>query len=65
MSTSATVLSFVDFFWIWLIVAIASGGSTYLQKSDAHTDDLEEIKEQLAALTEEVRRLIGDNKPTT
>jgi hypothetical protein len=27
---SNTVLSFMDLFWIWFVVAIASGGTTYL-----------------------------------
>ena len=48
---SDTVLSFMDFFWIWFVVAIASGGSTYLPKADARADDFEEMKQQLAALT--------------
>jgi len=64
MSSSTTVLSFWDFFCIWLIVAIASGGSTYLPKSDVHADDLQEIKEQLTALTKEVRHFNRDNGPT-
>lgn len=64
MSSSTTVLSFWDFFYIWLIVAIASGGSTYLPKSGAHADDLKEMKEQLTALTEQVRQLNRDNGPT-
>ena len=57
---SNTVLSFLDFFWIWFVVAIASGGTTYLPKPDSRADDFEEIKQQLAALTEEVRRLNRD-----
>src|SRR6476620_2951146 len=28
----STILTFTDFFWIWFIVAIASGGMTYLRK---------------------------------
>jgi hypothetical protein len=57
---SNTVLSFLDFFWIWFVVAIASGGTTYLPKLDSRADDFEEMKQQLAALTEEVRRLNRD-----
>ena len=57
---SNTVLSFMDFFWIWFVVVIASGGTTYLPKSDSREDDFEEMKQQLAALTEEVRRLNRD-----
>jgi hypothetical protein len=62
---SDTMLSFMDFFWIWFVVAIASGGSTYLPKADARADDFEEMKQQLAALTEEVRRLNRDNGLTS
>jgi hypothetical protein len=62
---SNTVLSFLDFFWIWFVVAIASGGTTYLQKPDSRADDFEEMKQQLAALTEEMRRRTRDNGPTS
>lgn len=57
---SNTVLSFLDFFWIWLVVTIASGGTTYLPKPDSRADDFEEMKQQLAILTEKVRRLNRD-----
>jgi hypothetical protein len=62
---SNTVLSFVDFFWIWFVVTIASGGTTYLPKPDPHANDLENLKQQLAALTEEVRRLNRNNSSTS
>ena len=58
---SNTVLSFMDFFWIWFLVAIASGGTTYLQKdSSLNKDKLESLMQQLAALTEEIRNLKRD-----
>jgi hypothetical protein len=62
---SNTVLSFMDFFWIWFVVAIASGGATYLSKPDPHANDLESLKQRLAALTEEVRRLNRGNSSTS
>ena len=62
---SNTVLSFMDFFWIWFVVTIASGGTTYLSKPAPHASDLENLKQQLAALTEEVRRLNrGNSSPS-
>ena len=45
-----TVLGFWDFFWIWFIVIIAGGGSTYLSSRD--TAKLDAIEKRLAALTE-------------
>jgi hypothetical protein len=62
---SNTVLSFMDFFWIWFVVTIASGGTTYLAKPDPHANDLESLKQQLAGLTEEVRRLNRGNSSTS
>lgn len=61
---STTVLTFLDFFWIWLVVTIANGSSTYLQKADSNADDLKEMKQQLAILTEEVRHLSRGNGRT-
>jgi hypothetical protein len=55
----------MDFFWIWFVVAIASGGATYLSKPDPHANDLESLKQRLAALTEEVRRLNRGNSSTS
>jgi hypothetical protein len=58
---SSTILTFTDFFWIWFIVAIASGGMTYLRKSESPSQqELHAVKEQLAALTEEIRALHRD-----
>jgi uncharacterized membrane protein (DUF106 family) len=58
---SNTVLSFMDFFWIWFVVAIASGGTTYLQKDGTFDKNaLESFKQQLAILTEEIQNLKRD-----
>ena len=58
---SSTILTFTDFFWIWFIVAVASGGTTYLQKSESPgQEELDAVKVQLAALTEEIRALRRD-----
>jgi hypothetical protein len=56
---SSTVLTFVDFFWIWFIVAMMNGGTSYL-RSPADKDDLMALKEELAALTAEIRGLKGE-----
>jgi hypothetical protein len=50
---SNTVLGFWDFFWIWLIVIIAGGGSTYLSSRD--TAKLDALEKRMAALTEALR----------
>jgi hypothetical protein len=57
---SSTVLSFMDFFWIWFVVAIASGGTAYLQKNGSLDKELHSFKQQLATLTEEIRNLKRD-----
>jgi hypothetical protein len=58
---SNTVLSLMDFFWIWFVVVLASGGTTYLQKEGTPDKNaLESLKQQLATLTEEVRNLKRD-----
>jgi hypothetical protein len=50
---SNTVLGFWDFFWIWFIVIIAGGGSTYLSSRD--TAKLDALEKKIAALTEALR----------
>jgi hypothetical protein len=62
---SNTVLGFMDFFWIWFVVTIACGGTTYLSKPDPRANELENLKQQLAALTEEVRRFNRGNSSTS
>jgi hypothetical protein len=52
-----TVLSFWDFFWIWFIVVVMNGGASYLASAKEAIDALEK---QVAALTEEIRRLQGE-----
>jgi hypothetical protein len=51
---SNTVLGFWDFFWIWFIVIIAGGGSTYLSSRD--TAKLDALEKRIAALTELLRQ---------
>ena len=50
---SNTVLGFWDFFWIWFIVIVAGGGSTYLSSRD--TAKLDALEKKIAALTEALR----------
>jgi len=51
----------MDFFWIWFVVVIASGGTTYLQKDGTlGKEHLDSFKKQLATLTEEIRNLKRD-----
>jgi hypothetical protein len=48
-----TVLGFWDLLWIWMIVIIAGGGSTYLSARD--TAKLDALEKKIAALTEALR----------
>jgi hypothetical protein len=50
---SNTVLGFWDFFWIWFVVLIAGGGSTYLSSRD--TAKLDALQKQIGTLTELLR----------
>lgn len=50
---SNTVLGFWDFFWIWFIVIVAGGGSTYLSSRD--TAKLDALEKKITALTEALR----------
>ena len=52
---SHTVLSFADFLWIGIIVAIFGGGTSYFEKSK-----LDRLEAQIKKLTEEVRKLRRD-----
>ena len=52
-SMSNTVLGYWDFFWIWFVVIIASGGSTYLSSRD--TAKLDALETRIVALTEALR----------
>ncbi|NVO12530.1 MAG: hypothetical protein HXX10_00680 [Rhodoplanes sp.] len=54
---SDTVLGFWDFFWIWWIVAVLGGGTSYLSSRDK--PQLEKLEQQIAALTEEIRSSKG------
>ena len=59
---SNTILSFWDFFWIWWIMVVAGGGTTYLQKN---TESIDALKKQVADLTEAVRNLRGGRDSAT
>lgn len=50
---SNTVLGFWDFFWIWFIVIIAGGGTSYLSSRD--TAKLDALEKRIAVLTEALR----------
>ena len=53
---SNTVLGFWDFFWIWFIVVMMNGGTSYWTSAKETIDALEK---RIATLTEEIRRLQG------
>jgi len=55
-----TVLGFMDFFWIWWIIVVATGGSRLVggDTSDVR-DQLSALEKQITALTEEIRSLKG------
>src|SRR5262245_7107930 len=57
---SDTVLGFWDFFWIWWIMAILGGGTSYLSSRD--NNRLAALDERIAALTEELRNLRRDTE---
>jgi len=46
---SNTVLGFWDFFWIWFVVAVMGGGTSYLSSRD--TAKIDELQKQVATLT--------------
>lgn len=50
---SNTVLGFWDFFWIWFIVIIAGGGTSYLSSRD--TAKLDALEKQIKTLTDVLR----------
>lgn len=51
---SNTILGFSDFFWIWFIVVVMNGGTSYLTSAK---EAIEALQKEAATLTEEVRRL--------
>jgi hypothetical protein len=55
---SNTVLGFWDFFWIWFIVVVMNGGTSYLGSAK---ESIEALQKEVATLTEEIRRLRGES----
>jgi hypothetical protein len=51
-----TSLGFGDFFWIWFIVVVMNGSTTYLTSGKEAIDAL---AKQIATLAEEIRKLQG------
>ncbi|MGH6814574.1 MAG: bZIP transcription factor [Hyphomicrobiaceae bacterium] len=61
---SNTVLGFWDFFWIWWVMAIAGGGTTFLKNGSQNKQAFEALEKRIAALQEEIRALKRDGGRT-